>query len=115
LVEERALDGSFAAAEQLKETIDFDFQRLNAAGGKVSSVGDAEPAETSGIDEAQLPTGGQFEDGVGVLGDIRLRIADLQAASHAEMDDPLSLDSGGAAAPPPPLLAGWMSPQLIRL
>src|SRR6202035_4327773 len=98
LVEERALDGSFAAAEQLKETIDFDFQRLNAAGGKVSSVGDAEPAETSGIDEAPLPTGGQLEGG-GVLGDISLRIEDLRGAIHAERDDPLSWDSGGAPAP----------------
>ena len=99
LIEERALDGSLAAAEQRQEAVEIDFQRFDAGGVEVSCRRDAQAAEAAGIDETQFLAGRQFEDGVGVLGDFGLRFADLQAACHAEVDDPLGFAVRGAAAP----------------
>ncbi len=76
--------------EQCLEAVEFDFQWFDPGGIEVSSAGDAQAAEAAGIDEAQFPAGGQAEDGVGVLGDLGLWLADLQASRHAEMHDPLS-------------------------
>ena len=55
LIEQRALDGSLAAAKQRQEAVEIDFQRLDAGGVEVSRLRDAQTAEAAGIDEAQFP------------------------------------------------------------
>ena len=49
----------------------------------------AQSSETPWIYKAQFPSRGKLQDRVGVLGDFRLRFTNLQAAGHAQMDDPL--------------------------
>src|SRR5208283_2971126 len=89
LIEQSTLDGSLAAAKEGHEAVEIDFQGLDAAGGKICRRRDAEAAEAAGIDEAQFPAGGQSQDGVGVLLDFCFRLADLHAARHAKVNDPL--------------------------
>src|ERR1700734_182101 len=70
------------------------FQRLDAGGCEISGGGDAQTSEASGIDKAKLAARGELCYRGRGLDDLRLRIADLQTAAHAEMDDKLGCGFG---------------------
>src|SRR5437763_10570516 len=58
LVEQRALDGSFAAAKKTDQLFQADVQRLCTRPGK-AAVAYLQPAKTPGINKAQLTSGRQ--------------------------------------------------------
>ncbi len=75
--------------EQRQETVHIHFQRLDAGGVEVSRLRDTQTAKAAGIDKAQLSTRRQSKDGVSVLHHFGLRLTNLQAPGHAEVNDPL--------------------------
>src|ERR1700733_2419247 len=91
LIQQSALDGSFASAEKSDETVEIDFQRLDASRFKVCRSGDAKPTEPARINEAQFSSRRQLENRVRVFDNFSLRFANLKASCHAEMNDPLGL------------------------
>ena len=99
LIQQRALDGRLAATKQREEAIEIRFQRLNAARLEPAGAGNAQASEAAGIDEAQFPARLQLQNRVRVLENFRLRLTDLQASGHAQVDNPLSCRLCGADAP----------------
>src|ERR1700730_18368523 len=55
LVEQCALDGSIPPVEQDRESVELNFQRLEAPGFKRGVTGHAEPPEASRVNKAQFP------------------------------------------------------------
>ena len=74
-----------------EEAIEIRFQRLNAARIEAAGAGNAQASEAAGIDKAQFPARLELQNRVRVLENFRLRLTDLQASGHAQVDDPLSL------------------------
>ena len=99
LVEQRCFNGGASLVKELAEVGFGDAQRFCAGTAKASHIrgvprclfGDvqADAAEASGIDKAELAPGTQYEHAVGVRWAGQVRIGDHQAAGHAEMHDPL--------------------------
>ncbi len=78
---------------------EIDLERFDAARFEIGS--DTQTAEAARIHEAQFPARSEAQDGVRVLLHLRLRLADLQAAGHAEVHDPLSFWLCGTRTFPP--------------
>ncbi len=98
LVEQCGLDGELAAFEESTELFAANGKRVESCRGKFLSAGFArvgcelakfEAAEAAWVHEAQLATRCELQAGVGVRRHFAVRGGDEQAASHAEVDNPL--------------------------
>src|SRR6516164_3272144 len=104
LIQQCALDRGLAAAEQVDKSLEIDLQWLNTGRVEISRAGDAQSPKTAWIDKPQFPARRQLQGRMRVLGGFHLRIADLQAARHAEMNNPLGLGLRGLWRPCHPAL-----------
>jgi len=94
LVEQRSLDGQFAAAEESGKVAGGDGERFGAGGvkgGGADELTEFETAEAAGIDEAKLAAALEAEADVGVGDDRLVGRGNQQAAGHSQMDDPLCI------------------------
>lgn len=95
LVQQSGLDGQASLAEEGGKRIPGDTQRFCARCGKglvPCQVTKVQASETPGVDKAHLAAACESQTDVGVDCDRRVRRGDEQAASHAEVDDPLSFN-----------------------
>ena len=89
LVEEGGFDVEPAAVEERSEIVGGDSEGFGAWSGE--GCGERKAAEAAGIDEAQLATGGEMKDGVGMRRDGRCGIGNEEAAGHPQVDQELGI------------------------
>ena len=88
LVEQCGFDWRLAIAEERDEVFERDGEGL-FAGARVGFGCDGEAAEAAGVDETELASAAEDEDGVGVGRDGRVGGGDEETAGHAEVDEEL--------------------------
>ena len=84
LIQEGGFDVQPAAAKECSEIVGGDGEGLCTWSGE--GCGEREAAEAAGIDEAQLASGGEMKDAVGMRRDGDCGIGNEEAAGHPEVD-----------------------------